>query len=152
MKFHIRERAKHGRLVLILFSIYLLVVLYITVFRFGVHYTERRINLTIFRDLINVYNKNGIGQFLWLLIGNIAWFVPFGFFLPVILKSNGFIKTVAFGFTFSFAIELLQYVFYKGVAELDDLLLNTLGVTMGYFLFCIVLRCKRERERKHKQE
>ena len=91
MKMHDRERTKLGKLVLILFLVYLSIVLYITVFRFGSHYAERQINLTIFRELINVYSKNGVGQFLWLFVGNIAWFVPFGFLLPMVLKSSRFV-------------------------------------------------------------
>lgn len=31
-------------------------------------------------------------------------------------------------------IETVQFVFYKGVAELDDLILNTLGAAVGYLL------------------
>jgi len=148
VKVHDRERTKRGEFVLILFLLYISIVLYITVFRFGSHYAERQINLTIFRELINIYHKNGVGQFLWLFVGNIAWFIPFGFFLPMVLKSSSLAKTVTVGFLFSLVIEALQYVFYKGVAELDDLLLNTLGVVIGYFLFWIVSRYRHKHSKR----
>lgn len=35
------------------------------------------------------------------------------------------------GLLFSFAIELLQYVFGTGISELDDLILNSLGAWIG---------------------
>lgn len=44
---------------------------------------------------------------------------------------------MALGFLLSLLIEATQFVFYKGVAELDDLMLNTLGTAIGGFLFTV---------------
>jgi glycopeptide antibiotics resistance protein len=128
-------RAKKCKtLIWCLFFIYILIVLLLTVFRFGASYAERQINLTLFVDLINIYRNYGAGLFLWLFLGNIFWFVPFGFLLPLLLERHRFVKTMLAGFLFSLAIETLQFVFYKGVAELDDLILNSLGVLIGFCL------------------
>ena len=138
-KWAVREQMKlslknQRTICLMLFVIYVLFVLRLTVFRFGV-YSERQLNLTLFTDLINVYRYSGIARFMWLFLGNIGWFIPFGFLLPMLLKKSSLLKIVACGFMFSFAIETTQFFTYKGVAELDDLILNTLGVAIGYLLF-----------------
>ena len=120
---------------LIIFVIYILIVLYITVFRFGFYYDERRLNLTLFTDLIKVFRNSGAGEFIRLFLGNIGWFVPFGFLLPMLIKRKNMIFIMVTGMTFSFLIEAMQYIFYKGVAELDDFILNTLGVAIGYLIY-----------------
>ena len=127
---------------LILFIIYILIVLNLTVFRFGVTLDERQLNLILFADLLHVYQNVGLVPFLRLFLGNIGWFIPFGFLLPMLLRKNSFFKIVGIGFMFSFFIETSQFVFYKGVAELDDLILNTFGAAIGYFFFLLLTRFK----------
>jgi len=126
----------------VLFIIYILVVLKLTLFRTNFQYDEPQINLTLFVDLINTYKNAELWTFLRLFLGNIGWFVPFGFLLPVLLKKERFWKVAAFGFCFSFTIETLQYIFRKGVAELDDLILNTLGAVIGYFMYKLFLKLR----------
>jgi len=117
--------------------LYIAVVLRLTVFRFGVSFEQRQINLIPFVDLAEVFTGAVLWAFLRLFLGNIGWFVPFGFLLPVLMKNPSFLKIVLSGFVFSFGIEVAQYFSRQGVAELDDLLLNTLGVMIGYFGFKI---------------
>jgi glycopeptide antibiotics resistance protein len=119
---------------LIVFSVYILIVLRLTLFRVGFH-NERQANLSLFADLINTYSNVGIGAFFWVFMGNIILFVPFGFFLSVLLKSKNLIVITIYGFLFSLIIEATQYFTRKGVAELDDLILNTLGAAIGFFMY-----------------
>ena len=123
----------------ILFALYLVVLLKLTVFR-GNTYAYRILNLKLFVALADVYRRHGLRQFLWLFGGNIGCFVPFGFLLPVLWRRAKFWHIAAAGFAFSLAIEATQYIFRVGIAELDDLILNTLGVVTGYALYGIVLR------------
>ena len=120
---------------IIVFFFYILIVLYLTIFRFDFYYDERQLNLTLFTDLIKVFRNVGTGEFLRLFAGNIGWFVPFGFLLPMLFKRKSLIFTMAAGLIFSFIIETIQFIFYKGVAELDDLILNVFGAAVGYFLY-----------------
>jgi len=122
------------------FSFYILIVLYVTIFRFNFYYDERQLNLTLFIDLIRIFKNAGVGEFLRLFLGNIGWFIPFGFLLPMLSKKKSLIFTMATGFTFSLFIETTQFIFYKGVAELDDLILNVLGTAIGYALYKIAQR------------
>ena len=118
----------------LVFLVYLTIILRLTIFRTAL-LDERQINLSLFIDLINIYRNAGLTPFIRLFFGNIAWFIPFGFFLPMIIKRNHFLIIILAGFLFSLVIETSQFVFYKGVAELDDLILNTSGVAIGYLLF-----------------
>ena len=126
---------KQRAVCLAVFAIYLLVLLNLTIFRFDFYYEERQLNLTLFTGLIRIFQRRGIGEFLRLFLGNIGWFVPLGFLLPLLSKRKGFLFTAGAGLMLSFMIEAIQFIFYKGVAELDDLLLNVLGTALGYLFY-----------------
>ncbi len=71
---------------------------------------------------------------------NILLMVPFGFGLPFITKFR-MKKIIVIGILFSIAIELLQLItgFIANitfrVADINDVIFNTLGVVTGYILF-----------------
>ena len=82
---------------------------------------------------------------------NIIAFVPFGVFLPLLYKRYSNIKIVAVtGFLFSLCIELVQ-MFGWGVTETDDLLANTIGVCLGYCLYCLIRKVFHKDFTKHFQ-
>jgi glycopeptide antibiotics resistance protein len=71
---------------------------------------------------------------------NILLMVPFGFGLPFITNLR-MKKVVVIGALFSIVIEVLQFVtgfmakITFRVADINDVLFNTVGVTIGYILF-----------------
>jgi VanZ family protein len=72
---------------------------------------------------------------------NFIGFVPLGFFLVLVMRRRGrpagrsaALGIVAFGFTLSLAIELLQVQLPERVSSLTDLLWNTLGTAFGVWL------------------
>ena len=71
---------------------------------------------------------------------NVVMFVPLGFMMPVAFRRmRSFGKTVLSLALFSFAIEFTQY-FTGRSADIDDLILNTLGGVLGYLIFFVVSR------------
>lgn len=71
---------------------------------------------------------------------NVILFVPLGLSLPVLWpKFQNQWKTVLFGFCFSLAIELLQ-IFTLRATDINDLMTNTFGTLVGYWLGLIVIR------------
>ncbi|MEH2929030.1 VanZ family protein [Candidatus Ventrimonas sp. KK005] len=68
---------------------------------------------------------------MYLFVGNIVWFIPFGAFWYGIGIRRDMRRILLLGFLFSLTIETLQFVFGTGVTELDDLILNTFGVWVG---------------------
>ncbi len=68
------------------------------------------------------------------LLGNILMFIPFGFLGWVFPKLNDLKMLLAYFLTAIFVVEALQYFTRMGVCELDDILLNTFGVWLGFKL------------------
>ena len=72
------------------------------------------------------------------LVGNIAIFIPFGFFLSFLVKRyRNYFKLFFFSLLFIFLCEFIQYYFKVGTFDIDDIILNLLGVTVGYLLFVV---------------
>lgn len=127
-----------------LFVIYILILFRITVFRRGIGSNELfsgNINFIPFADLIDTF-KNSSASFIYLFFGNILWFVPFGLYLRKIRKCK-ILTVVALGVCLSLSIEIMQYIFGTGVSEIDDLLLNTIGVLLGIFTAYLIDKVKR---------
>ena len=70
---------------------------------------------------------------------NIAFFIPFGVLLPV--KKWKAVLIIAF--IFSVAIEIVQYFGGYGLAELDDVICNTLGAMIGFWILMVLTSVKR---------
>jgi glycopeptide antibiotics resistance protein len=103
-----------------------------------------RINL---RPFVHMNDYALRRDFLVNLLGNIAMFIPTGIALPAIypqLRSFG--KTLLAGAGLSLCIELAQLPFYTRASDIDDLLLNTAGVVIGYGIFALVRRLRRVRQ------
>lgn len=75
------------------------------------------------------------------IFGNILVFAPFGFFLPLIFQKQRkclwFLLTMTAVIT---AVESLQLLLLTGSPDVDDLILNLLGASVGYVLTRIACR------------
>ena len=75
------------------------------------------------------------------VMGNTAMFIPTGVILPIIYKKlNTFWKVIGVGALISLCIEIIQLPFFERTSDVDDLLLNTLGVAIGYLIYKLVLK------------
>ncbi|QKE74226.1 VanZ family protein [Arthrobacter citreus] len=73
------------------------------------------------------------------LAGNIIGFMPFGFILPLILKKYFNFKSILKAtFILSLTYEILQLALELGSFDVDDLILNTLGGILGYFVLKLI--------------
>ena len=78
------------------------------------------------------------------IIGNTALFIPSGVLLPVLYpKLDSLWKVLAAGKFISIGIEILQLPFPSRVTDVDDLILNMLGLVIGYGIYALVCRRKR---------
>lgn len=67
------------------------------------------------------------------LLGNFCVFMPFAFFVPTVFKNAASGLKVLLSVTAMVAaIELLQFVFMTGCADIDDLILNVSGCMAMY--------------------
>lgn len=71
------------------------------------------------------------------LVGNIALLVPLGFLLPLVSRKTNWKQSLFFGFFAGFAIEVTQVILRVGIFDIDDVILNALGVLIGYGAFVI---------------
>ncbi|MUK88508.1 VanZ family protein [Ornithinibacillus sp. L9] len=72
-------------------------------------------------------------------LGNILIFLPLGIFLPLLFKKyRRFTKVFVTSIVISFSVEILQLVLKIGQFDIDDVILNTTGSIVGFFLLKII--------------
>ena len=99
-----------------------------------------RLNLVPF---VNLFDYDSRRDLLLNLIGNCTMFIPTGIVVPCLYKNlRSFKKTVLTGFLISLSIEIIQLPFAVRASDIDDLILNTLGVVIGYGIYRLTRRKK----------
>lgn len=71
-------------------------------------------------------------------LGNVVMFMPFGFFPPLLWRTSGR-TAIAAGFGASLLVEITQ-LFLPRSTDIDDLILNTAGAALGYWLYRLLHR------------
>ncbi len=82
---------------------------------------------------------------------NTVVFVPIGLLIGFGFSKWSWWKTIGVGCIISISIEVLQFIFKRGFAEVDDVIHNTLGCVIGYGIYALarygyVRICKRSVE------
>lgn len=96
-----------------------------------------------FVPLVHLFDFGSARDIIWNVVGNAAMFIPSGIVLPVVYGNlDRFRKVVAAGAFISLCIEILQLPFSSRASDIDDLILNTLGVAVGYGIYAAVKRLK----------
>ena len=122
-------------LVLFLFVFYMIAVFSVTGIPTvdALNTIDFSFNLIPFIGIINdttEYIKNSIL--------NVILFMPMGFLLPVLWKEYDSLKKIASsGLILSLSIELLQ-IFTFRLTDIDDIITNTTGAIIGYFIFKLI--------------
>ena len=97
-----------------------------------------RVNLI---PLVNILDYDVKREAAINIIGNICMFIPTGIIMPILYKRlDTFWKVLLAGAGLSFVIELIQLLFPGSVTDIDDLILNTAGVAIGYGIYRLVYR------------
>ena len=100
-----------------------------------------RMNLV---PLVHLFEYENVRDIIWNVVGNAAMFIPSGIVLPILYrKLDGFWKVVEGGALISLCIEILQLPFASRASDVDDLILNTLGVAVGYGIYAVTTSRKR---------
>ncbi|HEC32787.1 MAG TPA: VanZ family protein [Candidatus Kaiserbacteria bacterium] len=139
---------KHTRIIaIILFIAYLAFLLKIIVFKYplGMVFEFTEGNFVPFKTILMYLS----GHPTWIvaknnLVGNIALFVPLGLFLPFLSKHSLRFRTVtSIALAVGIAMESIQILFRTGVFDVDDIILNALGVVVGYGIFIYVKKWRK---------
>ncbi len=101
------------------------------------------INHIPFIELTKLWGYGYIWSFTYNVLGNIIWFMPLGMLLAIKYPQWSKWRIIRLGTLISFSIELLQFCFMTGIADVDDLILNTIGTWVGYWVYQSITKMKR---------
>ncbi|MGM0167561.1 hypothetical protein IGI39_002545 [Enterococcus sp. AZ135] len=120
----------------VLLVIYLLLLIWILLFKFSLSFSDiaasldqpmRSINLSPFQGSMIVNGKIALDE----IILNAIIFIPLGVLLGISAKNLSFIKKLVFVFLFSLFIEVMQFIFGIGATDVTDIFMNFIGGFIG---------------------
>jgi len=121
----------------VLMPLYILFLLYLMFFGFG----RSQYDINIVR-MIPMFSTAGFVEqtILWKtiiinILGNILMFVPFGFLGIIFPKLNDFKNLIIHFLSAITIVESLQYFTRLGVFDIDDIILNTIGMATGFWIY-----------------
>lgn len=133
-----KQRRKISFLGIIVYTIF---ILYKTVFSRKQGYYPANLELGwSYKAWIN----GMLGMFSQIYL-NIMLFIPIGVFSGILFlnkNKRSCILPVAFGGILTVIVECSQLIFHCGTFELDDILNNTIGTTIGMMIVLAINRCR----------
>jgi glycopeptide antibiotics resistance protein len=121
------------RLTTVLFSIYLIALYWILLFKLGVQFSymdKRSVNLIPFSALI-LNGKTELSE----IISNVVIFIPLGIYAAILLDRWNVGRKLFFVFLSSLIVEALQFSFAIGAFDITDIMTNTFGGMVGLLIF-----------------
>ena len=125
----------YKELLMLGFIIYSMCLFQIVTFQDEVSWSTN--NFIPFREILR-YNI-GSRLFIKNVLGNMLLFLPFGFFTSYLLDNKRPLLTVVLTLIASLSIEGVQLMIGR-VFDVDDIILNVLGGTFGFYLYNILDR------------
>lgn len=135
----------------IIFTMYIVMLFYFMFFseRYGrtISHDTYNYNLEPFKEIKRFWKYRellGVESVFMNLVGNVAGFIPFGIMLPFLnrRRENFFLVTLL-TFEFSILIEVTQLMTRAGSFDVDDLILNTIGGSLGYLIYVLMKRLRK---------
>ncbi|WP_201394247.1 VanZ family protein [Ktedonobacter sp. SOSP1-52] len=117
----------------ILLAVYLLILLWIILFKLSIDvapvldYQTRNLNLIPFAGS----SRDNLREIIY----NFVVFIPFGLLLSVNLKRANIWRRLALVCIFSLAAEMIQFVLAIGATDITDVITNTTGGFLGLILY-----------------
>lgn len=151
----VTREEKLRRIMQIIFTVYILLLLRFTLFKYVAltripdaffMLDERDYNIMPFKAIYEMIKGLSQLRLVENIAGNILLFIPFGVLFP--MASSFEDETPIYGFITTLLIEVAQYAFAMGAADVDDIILNFAGVMIGYHIIYrwIILNIFRQRE------
>lgn len=144
------------------FFIYILCLISITLFPLNISfdrdYNWISVNLipvmSTVKEVTNITNNPNMHSYMvkfWIknIGGNLLLLLPIGVIMPILWsKFKNLLKTTFLAFFLSLSIEILQllsgYIGNRGrVFDIGDILLNTIGATIGFIIYKIIIKNKK---------
>lgn len=115
------------------FLIYIMCLFQVVTFQDDVTWSSN--NFVPFKEILR-YNM-GSRLFFKNVVGNMVMFLPYGFFISYYLDSKKLTGPFILTAITSFSIETVQLVIGR-VFDVDDIILNMLGGTIGFYIYYII--------------
>ncbi|PTT74245.1 MULTISPECIES: VanZ family protein [unclassified Chryseobacterium] len=124
---------KFYKIIIVPYTLFLLYLMF-----FGMGRTQMEDNLLTIEPIFSTINfiKGCISwkEIVTIVAGNVVMFIPFGF-LGWIFPRLQDLQNLLFTFISSITIvEAIQYFSRMGIFEVDDIILNTFGVFLGFLM------------------
>ena len=128
------------------FVFYVIIVLWITIFKCNIEASVQSAGLFLKKLTIierfayalshNNINDGGIEQ----MLPNVVIFVPFGVLVPLLRGRTAPVSTSAIAFFTTLSIECLQLILAFGYFTYGDLICNTAGAILGIIIYAFLIR------------
>lgn len=124
---------KFYKIIIVPYTLFLLYLMF-----FGMGRTQMEDNLLTIKPIFSTINfiKGCISwkEIVTIVAGNVVMFIPFGF-LGWIFPRLQDLQNLLFTFISAITIvEAIQYFSRMGIFEVDDIILNTFGVFLGFLM------------------
>lgn len=143
-------KSKNQRLTEILFIIYLLVLIWIIVFKmeFSIANIDgiQNLNLDPYSAPARINGEVVYEE----IIFNILAFLPFGMYLGILFKKSNIFQYILVFLLVSLSFEIIQYIFSIGASDITDVINNVLGGIIGIILFHLLNLFTRDNHKAHK--
>lgn len=130
---------KRYTLLVTLLIIYTIIIIYFMFFGFGrpqINNTIQDYRFSIIPTRIPLWYPKKLSLLWFFSLGNLLAFVPFGILIPMIFN----IRYLKFIFIFLISIttlEILQMITYLGSFDAEDIIINSIGASIGFFSYKI---------------
>lgn len=123
----------YKELLMLIFGVYILCLFQVVTFQDDTSWASN--NFIPFQEILRYKITSRL--FIKNVLGNMIMFLPFGFFVSYYLKVEKIHLPLALTLIASVSIELVQLAIGR-VFDVDDIILNLLGGTIGFFIYNIL--------------
>lgn len=89
-----------------------------------------------FKTIFHFFTDSGdYKNFIINILGNIILFIPFGMANLILKKKQKYAILLFIFVVIMFCVEALQNITGRGMFDVDDVLLNSIGMSLGFYFF-----------------
>ncbi len=153
----IKNQTLYRAVLFVIFAVYCLALVYILFcrsIRFHVsyiNYLKTSYNLIPFKSITEYFSRFAnhnitFTTFIANMLGNLLLFFPMGVLLPCFLPKVRGGRFIALGVGMIVSAELIQYFSTLGALDIDDVILNSVGLVLGYFTFILLSKLFKQKD------
>jgi glycopeptide antibiotics resistance protein len=108
------------------------------------------VNLIPFYTIVNyMFNDNLLISTFALsnILGNVLLFVPLGIYVTLLNRNKSILVNTLLVTLCSVLVEVAQYALAVGSADIDDVIVNTIGGLIGVLLYRVIISLFKEKTR-----